>query len=70
VRLAARVAERFAAGEFAERMSVRGEDEHARLAQTFNRMAGNLQQKIGELEELSRVSAGSSPTSRTSCAPR
>jgi two-component system sensor histidine kinase MtrB len=55
VRLAARVAERFAAGEFAERMSVRGEDEHARLAQTFNRMAGNLQQKIGELEELSRV---------------
>jgi two-component system sensor histidine kinase MtrB len=55
VRLAARVAERFAAGEFAERMTVRGEDEHARLAQTFNRMAGNLQQKIGELEELSRV---------------
>lgn len=52
---AARIAERFAAGEFAERMNVDGEDEMARLAETFNRMAANLQQKIGELEELSRV---------------
>lgn len=52
---AARIAERFAAGEFAERMNVHGEDEMARLAETFNRMAANLQQKIGELQELSRV---------------
>ncbi|MEO6714539.1 MAG: HAMP domain-containing sensor histidine kinase, partial [Mycobacteriales bacterium] len=52
---AARIAERFAAGEFAERMNVNGEDEMARLAETFNRMAANLQQKIGELQELSRV---------------
>jgi two-component system sensor histidine kinase MtrB len=52
---AARIAERFAAGEFAERMNVDGEDEMARLAETFNRMAANLQQKIGELQELSRV---------------
>jgi two-component system sensor histidine kinase MtrB len=55
VQVAARVAARFAAGEFSERMTVEGEDELAQLAQTFNRMAGNLQQKIGELEELSRV---------------
>ena len=52
---AARIAERFAAGDFAERMNVDGEDEMARLAETFNRMAANLQQKIGELQELSRV---------------
>lgn len=52
---AARIAERFAAGEFSERMNVEGEDEMARLAETFNRMAANLQQKIGELQELSRV---------------
>ncbi|MEP7055667.1 MAG: MtrAB system histidine kinase MtrB [Actinomycetota bacterium] len=52
---AARIAGRFAAGEFAERMNVDGEDEMARLAETFNRMAANLQQKIGELQELSRV---------------
>lgn len=55
VRQAARIAERFAAGEFAERMNVDGEDEMARLAETFNRMASNLQQKISELQELSRV---------------
>ena len=55
LKLAARVAEHFAAGEFADRMHVNGEDEMARLAETFNRMASNLQRNIGELQELSRV---------------
>ena len=38
VRLAARTAERLAAGRLEERMTVRGEDEIARLATTFNSM--------------------------------
>lgn len=55
VRLAARTAQRFAAGRLQERMVVRGEDDLARLATSFNRMAGRLQRQIGRLEELSRV---------------
>ncbi|WP_407701606.1 MtrAB system histidine kinase MtrB [Thermomonospora amylolytica] len=55
VRLAAHAAERLAAGRLEERMKVRGEDDLARLAASFNDMAGNLQDKIGELEELSQV---------------
>jgi len=55
VRLAAHAAERLAAGRLEERMKVRGEDDLARLAASFNDMAGNLQDKIGELEELSKV---------------
>jgi two-component system sensor histidine kinase MtrB len=55
VRMAARIAERFAAGHLEERMQVRGEDEIARLAASFNDMAGALQRQIGQLEELSRA---------------
>jgi two-component system sensor histidine kinase MtrB len=55
VRLAARAAERLAAGRLTDRMAVRGEDDLARLAQSFNRMAAHLQRQIGQLEELSRV---------------
>ncbi|MBB6170138.1 two-component system sensor histidine kinase MtrB [Nocardiopsis mwathae] len=55
VRMAAGSAERLAAGDLSERMSVRGEDDLARLAMSFNDMAGNLQEKIHELEELSKV---------------
>ncbi|MFV2197496.1 MtrAB system histidine kinase MtrB [Nocardiopsis sp. LOL_012] len=55
VRSAAHSAERLAAGDLAERMAVRGEDELARLAVSFNDMAGNLQEKIQELEELSKL---------------
>jgi two-component system sensor histidine kinase MtrB len=55
VRLAARTAERLAAGRLEERMTVRGEDEIARLATTFNSMASALQTQIRQLEDLSRV---------------
>ncbi|MDS1270419.1 MtrAB system histidine kinase MtrB [Lipingzhangella sp. LS1_29] len=55
VRRAARSAERLSSGELSERMQVRGEDDLARLAVSFNDMAGNLQEKIQELEELSKV---------------
>ncbi|WP_166356225.1 MtrAB system histidine kinase MtrB [Phytoactinopolyspora limicola] len=55
VRLAARIAERFSAGRLTERMAVRGRDDLARLATSFNHMAVSLQQQIGQLEELSRM---------------
>jgi len=55
VRLAAQAAERLAAGRLEERMKVRGEDDLALLATSFNGMAANLQEKIVQLEELSQV---------------
>ncbi|MUL39957.1 HAMP domain-containing histidine kinase [Streptomonospora sp. PA3] len=55
VRAAAGSAERLSSGDLSERMKVRGEDDLARLALSFNDMAGNLQEKIRELEELSQV---------------
>jgi two-component system sensor histidine kinase MtrB len=55
VRLAARTAERLAAGRLEERMQVRGEDELARLGSSFNSMAEALQSQIRQLEDLSRV---------------
>jgi len=55
VRLARRIAERLAAGRLEERMHVKGEDDIARLGQSFNQMAASLQRQIRQLEELSRV---------------
>ncbi|MGK5557903.1 MtrAB system histidine kinase MtrB [Actinomadura kijaniata] len=55
VRLAAQGAQRLAAGRLEERMRVRGEDDLAKLARSFNEMAANLQEKIQELEDLSQV---------------
>ena len=55
IRMARRVAERLAAGRLQERLRVRGEDDLARLATSFNQMASNLQRQIRQLEELSRV---------------
>jgi two-component system sensor histidine kinase MtrB len=55
VKYAARTAERFAAGYLTERMRVRGEDEMATLATSFNSMASSLQEQITRLEALSRV---------------
>ncbi|WP_030907314.1 MtrAB system histidine kinase MtrB [Streptosporangium amethystogenes] len=55
VRLARQAAERLAAGRLDERLKVRGEDDLARLATSFNEMAANLALKIHQLEELSQV---------------
>ena len=55
VRMAAGIAERLAAGRLQERMKVTGEDDIARLGEAFNKMAQNLQLKIQQLEELSRM---------------
>ncbi|GAA2841003.1 hypothetical protein GCM10020220_032490 [Nonomuraea rubra] len=44
-----------ASGRLDERLKVRGEDDLARLANSFNEMAANLALKIHQLEELSQV---------------
>lgn len=55
VRSAARVAERLADGHLTERMRVKGVDEMATLARSFNEMAESLQDQIVRMEELSRL---------------
>ncbi|MFF5881256.1 MtrAB system histidine kinase MtrB [Streptomyces sp. NPDC014603] len=55
VRMAAGIAERLSAGRLQERMKVTGEDDIARLGEAFNKMAQNLQLKINQLEDLSRM---------------
>ncbi|WP_045074810.1 MtrAB system histidine kinase MtrB [Psychromicrobium lacuslunae] len=52
---AALVAEKLAAGELQERMNARGEDEVARLADSFNKMATALQDQINQLASLSQM---------------
>ena len=55
VRAASRTAVRLADGHLAERMPVRGTDDLARLATSFNAMAESLARQIRQLEDLSRV---------------
>lgn len=55
VREAAEIAEELTAGDLSRRISVRGEDELARLAIAFNEMGVSLQQQISRLENLSRL---------------
>jgi two-component system, OmpR family, sensor histidine kinase MtrB len=55
VRLAAQGARRLSAGELNLRMEVRGSDELAALATSFNEMAASLQEKLAQLEDLSQV---------------
>ena len=55
VRSASRVAERFAEGHLNERMPVRGEDDMARLAMSFNDMAESLSRQITQLEEFGNL---------------
>src|SRR3954466_15659034 len=55
VRAAARTAGSLTAGRLEERMQVRGEDDLAKLATSFNLMADSLQRQITQLEELSRL---------------
>ena len=55
VRHAARAAQRLSAGRLEERMVVGGADDLAALATSFNDMAASLQEKLHELQELSKV---------------
>ncbi|TYP89898.1 MtrAB system histidine kinase MtrB [Blastococcus xanthinilyticus] len=55
VRQAAGTAQRLAEGQLEERMAVRGEDDLARLATSFNAMADSLQRQITQLEGLSQL---------------
>lgn len=55
VRRAAESAERFAYGHLDERLRVVGEDDLARLAQSYNQMAESIQEKIRQLEEFSQL---------------
>lgn len=55
VRSASRIAERFAEGHLTERMPVRGEDDMARLAMSFNDMAESLSRQIQQLEEFGNL---------------
>jgi two-component system sensor histidine kinase MtrB len=52
VRQAAEIAERFADGHLDERMPVQGEDEVARLGESYNEMASSIQSQIRQLEEF------------------
>ncbi len=55
IRSAARIAGRFADGRLKERMLVRGEDDMARLAMSFNEMAESLSNQITQLEEFGNL---------------
>ena len=55
VRHAARAAQRLSAGQLEERMTVGGADDLGTLATSFNDMADSLQEKLRELEELSKA---------------
>lgn len=55
VRSASRIAERLAGGHLRERMVVEGEDEMARLAMSFNSMAGSLDKQITQLREYGNL---------------
>ena len=55
IRSASRIAERFADGKLRERMPVRGEDDMARLAMSFNDMAESLSKQIAQLEEFGNL---------------
>jgi two-component system, OmpR family, sensor histidine kinase MtrB len=55
VRQAVQGAQRLSTGNLGERMEVRGADDLAALATSFNDMAASLQEKMLELQELSLV---------------
>ncbi len=55
VRNAAEIAERFAEGHLDERMRVIGEDDVARLAESYNSMAASIQVQIRQLEDFGQL---------------
>jgi two-component system sensor histidine kinase MtrB len=52
---AASAAEKIAAGDLGSRVEATGSDEIAKVGRSFNAMAANLEQKVEDLTELSRV---------------
>jgi two-component system, OmpR family, sensor histidine kinase MtrB len=52
---AASTAESLSSGDLSVRMPIKGEDEMARLATSFNQMADNIQDQITQLAELSQM---------------
>lgn len=55
VRAVAASARRFSEGSLSERITVKGHDDLAQLAESFNDMAASLSMQIARLEDLSRV---------------
>lgn len=55
IRSAAESAQRLRAGRLTERIAVKGQDDLAVLASSFNSMAASMQEQIRKLESLSRV---------------
>ncbi|MFC7341494.1 MtrAB system histidine kinase MtrB [Saccharopolyspora griseoalba] len=55
VRQAAQIAEQLSEGDLDKRMRVIGEDDVARLAESFNEMADNLKDQITQLEEFGQL---------------
>ncbi len=55
IRSASKIAVRFADGRLKERMAVRGEDDMALLARSFNEMAESLSRQIRQLEEYGNL---------------
>jgi len=55
LRVARLAAERLAHGELTQLMPVRGTDDLAQLAASMNHMANQLQQRIRQMEQLSRI---------------
>ena len=51
LRRLAQAADTLASGSLSERVDVRGNDEFAQLGRSFNRMATQLEQRLGELEQ-------------------
>jgi two-component system sensor histidine kinase MtrB len=70
VRVAARTAQRLSNGLLDQRMEVRGEDDLAALAASFNQMAENLQRHILRRRTCPGCSGGSPRTCPTSCVLR
>ncbi|MBN6034504.1 MtrAB system histidine kinase MtrB [Amycolatopsis sp. 195334CR] len=55
VRRAAAAAERFADGDLDQRLGVLGEDDLAKLAESYNEMAASIQRQIRQLEEFGQL---------------
>ncbi|MDO5024965.1 MAG: MtrAB system histidine kinase MtrB [Trueperella sp.] len=55
IREASLSAKQLAEGEFESRMPVRGRDELAQLAQSFNQMASSLEDQFNRMERMSKV---------------